>query len=92
MRTTYILLLCVLGAAMLSTVICQPSLGPDECCFTYYPRRLNKNLIGSYEMTDHRCAKPAVILVTKQKSRRICVDPSVPWVGGIMKYLDERSF
>ncbi|XP_008303856.1 C-C motif chemokine 3-like isoform X3 [Stegastes partitus] len=91
MRTTYILLLCVLGAAMLSTVICQNSLGPDKCCFKHYPRKLKKTHINSYYMTDHRCAKPGVIFTTK-KSVPICVDPSLRWVGGIMKYVDERSF
>lgn len=35
--------------------------GPDDCCFTLYPRRLNKNLISSYYMTDHRCPKTGVM-------------------------------
>uniref|UniRef100_A0A3B5A3N6 C-C motif chemokine n=1 Tax=Stegastes partitus TaxID=144197 RepID=A0A3B5A3N6_9TELE len=67
------------------------SLGPENCCFTYYQRKLNKKVIDSYEVTDHRCAKPGVIL-TVAKSRRICVDPSLSWVEDIMKDLDnERS-
>uniref|UniRef100_A0A3P8TG64 C-C motif chemokine n=1 Tax=Amphiprion percula TaxID=161767 RepID=A0A3P8TG64_AMPPE len=91
MRTAYILLLCVLGAAMLSTVTCDNSIGPDNCCFTFYPRRIKKDLIVRYYMADNRCAKPGVILVT-QKSRNICADPSLSWVEGIMKNIDENSF
>ncbi|XP_051799838.1 C-C motif chemokine 36.1 isoform X2 [Acanthochromis polyacanthus] len=91
MRTAYILLLCVLGAAMLSTVTCNNAIGPDQCCFSYYPRRMNKNVVVSYYMTENRCAKLGVVLVTKQ-SRRICADPSLSWVEGIMKDIDEKSF
>ncbi|XP_008284002.1 C-C motif chemokine 3-like [Stegastes partitus] len=94
MRTTYILLFCILGAAMLSTVTCHrnATLGPDDCCFTYYPGRLKKNLINTYYMTGHRCIKPAVIFITKKSSRRICVDPSLSWVTDIMADLDVTSF
>ncbi|XP_028420395.1 C-C motif chemokine 3-like [Perca flavescens] len=88
---TRILLLGILGLALLSSVICNNSSGPDDCCFVIYPRRVNKNLIRSYYMTDHRCPKTGAILVTK-KSRHICVDPSLSWVMGIMKHLDESTF
>uniref|UniRef100_A0A3Q0SIU1 C-C motif chemokine n=1 Tax=Amphilophus citrinellus TaxID=61819 RepID=A0A3Q0SIU1_AMPCI len=89
MKTAHILLLCILGAALLSTVDCGN--GPDNCCFVFYPRRINKNLIRSYNLTDHRCAKAAVILVTKN-SRQICADPSLSWVENIMKTVDESNF
>ncbi|XP_047439591.1 C-C motif chemokine 13-like [Mugil cephalus] len=91
MKTAHILLLCILGAALLSPVLCNNSLGPDDCCFTYYTRRIRKDLIKSYYMTDNRCPKTAAILVTA-RSRHICVDPSETWVAGIMKHLDEGSF
>ncbi|XP_051799837.1 C-C motif chemokine 36.1 isoform X1 [Acanthochromis polyacanthus] len=91
MRTAYILLLCVLGAAMLSTVTCENSRGLDSCCFSYHLRRIKKDLVSSYFVTDNRCTKPGVVLVTKQ-SRRICADPSLSWVEGIMKDIDEKSF
>ncbi|XP_026147854.1 eotaxin-like [Mastacembelus armatus] len=91
MKTGHILLLCILGAAMLSTVICNNSIGPEDCCFEFYPRRIKKELLVSYEMTDHRCARRAALFVTK-KSRRICMDPSLSWVQNIMKAMDEKSF
>ncbi|XP_076580908.1 C-C motif chemokine 36.1 [Chaetodon auriga] len=91
MRTSHILLLCILGAALLSSVICSNSVGPDDCCFKLYPRRMNKNLIKSYYLTDDRCPKTAVILVTL-KSRHICADPNLSWVDNIMKSVDDKSF
>ncbi|KAM9425332.1 C-C motif chemokine 13-like [Pholidichthys leucotaenia] len=89
MRTAYILLLCILGAALLSTVLCQGGNGPDDCCFTFYPRTVSKEYIKSYSMTDQRCPKDGVIFVTK-KSQSICVDPSLKWAQRIMKILDEE--
>ncbi|XP_072232378.1 C-C motif chemokine 3-like [Leuresthes tenuis] len=92
MKTTYILLLCILGAALFSTAVCSNTTGPDDCCFKFYPRRIRKNFIKSYYMTDYRCPKTAVIFVTGDKGRHICVDPSLSWVESIMKSLDEKSF
>ncbi|XP_042368499.1 C-C motif chemokine 36.1 [Plectropomus leopardus] len=91
MRATYIFLLCILGHALLSSVFCNNAIGPDDCCFTFYPRRLKKTLISSYYVTDHRCPKTGIILVTK-KTRHICVDPSLSWVEGIMRSVDENTF
>uniref|UniRef100_A0A3B4U542 Chemokine interleukin-8-like domain-containing protein n=1 Tax=Seriola dumerili TaxID=41447 RepID=A0A3B4U542_SERDU len=65
--------------------------GPDNCCFTFYPRPVKRSLIRSYDVTDFHCPKTGVIFVT-QKSHRICVDPSLSWVQGIMKTVDENSF
>eukprot|EP00064_Thunnus_orientalis_P022386 superscaffoldBa00007483_g22580 len=64
--------------------------GPDDCCFKFYPRRVNKNLIQSYYTTDYRCPRTGVILLTR-KSRHICVDPNLSWVEKIMKSLDEAN-
>ncbi|KAM6909496.1 C-C motif chemokine 36.1 [Xenentodon cancila] len=91
MRTTQILLLCILGAALLSTVLCNNGIGPDDCCFKFYPRRINKILIASYYMTDYRCQKTGAIFVTKKTGRHICVDPNLSWVENIMKTVDENS-
>ncbi|XP_047439613.1 C-C motif chemokine 4-like [Mugil cephalus] len=87
MRTIHILLLCILGAALLSPVLCNNGFGPDKCCFDYYTRRIRKDSITSYVKAHSHCPKAATILVTK-RSRYICVDPNEPWVLDIMKYLD----
>ncbi|XP_037335612.2 C-C motif chemokine 4 homolog [Pungitius pungitius] len=91
MRTTHILLLCILGNALIASVICNSGIGPDDCCFTPYPRRLNKKLISSYYFTDHRCPMAGAILITKN-GRHICVDPGLPWVVNIMKSVDQSTF
>ncbi|XP_020508543.2 C-C motif chemokine 36.1 [Labrus bergylta] len=91
MRSAHILLLCMLGAALFSSVLSSSAIGPDDCCFKFYPRRLNKNKVRSYYMTDERCPKTGVILIT-QKSVRICVDPNLTWVESILRSVDESGF
>ncbi|XP_005741911.1 C-C motif chemokine 36.1 isoform X1 [Pundamilia nyererei] len=91
MKTTHILLLCILGAALLSAVNCNNANGPDNCCFKLYPRRIKPSIVESYYMTDHRCPKPGAIFVTK-KARSVCMDPCLSWVDSIMKALDESTF
>ncbi|XP_040925824.1 C-C motif chemokine 3-like [Betta splendens] len=89
MKTGRILLLCILAAALVSTVVCNNVRGPDVCCWSYHPWRIKKDLIQSYILTNEKCLKPGVILVTV-KSRHICVDPNLSWVEDIMELLDER--
>ncbi|MEQ2293194.1 hypothetical protein AMECASPLE_030787 [Ameca splendens] len=87
MKVAQIFLLCVLGAILVSTVLCNIPTGPDDCCFTVYQKPVNKRLITSYFMTDPRCPVSAAILITK-KSQRICVDPNQLWVVKIIHFLD----
>ncbi|XP_037614660.1 C-C motif chemokine 3-like [Sebastes umbrosus] len=91
MRTSHILLLCILGYTLLATVLCINGIGPDDCCFEHYTRTVDKRLIRSYIVTDRRCPKTAVVLLTK-RSRRICVDPNRSWVKSIMGMVDKRTF
>uniref|UniRef100_A0A3P9DCS5 Chemokine interleukin-8-like domain-containing protein n=1 Tax=Maylandia zebra TaxID=106582 RepID=A0A3P9DCS5_9CICH len=42
MKTAQFLLLCILGAALLSAVNCNNANGPDNCCFKLYPGRIQK--------------------------------------------------
>uniref|UniRef100_A0A669D8L6 C-C motif chemokine n=1 Tax=Oreochromis niloticus TaxID=8128 RepID=A0A669D8L6_ORENI len=65
--------------------------GPDNCCFKLYPGRIQANFIKSYQLTDDRCPKSAVIFITK-KSRSVCVDLSASWTQSIMKSLDQSTF
>ncbi|XP_028998909.1 C-C motif chemokine 3-like [Betta splendens] len=89
MKTGRILLLCILAAALVSMVVCQSGDGPDECCFSYSPRRIKKDLIKSYYVTDERCTKPGIILVTENS--RTCVDPNQSWVKGLRNYLNKKT-
>ncbi|XP_054656650.1 C-C motif chemokine 14-like [Dunckerocampus dactyliophorus] len=90
MRSMPVFVLCVLAAAMLSSVCCNHSTGPDDCCFKHYPIKLSQRLIQSYYLTDSRCPIMGVILVTK-KNHHICANPTFPWVERIMKSLDEST-
>uniref|UniRef100_A0A3B5LA39 Chemokine interleukin-8-like domain-containing protein n=1 Tax=Xiphophorus couchianus TaxID=32473 RepID=A0A3B5LA39_9TELE len=42
MKAQHVFLLCVLGAALLSTVLCSNGIGPDDCCFKFYRRQIRK--------------------------------------------------
>uniref|UniRef100_A0A3Q2E6F9 Chemokine interleukin-8-like domain-containing protein n=1 Tax=Cyprinodon variegatus TaxID=28743 RepID=A0A3Q2E6F9_CYPVA len=91
MKAVNIFLLCFLGAALLSAVLCDNTTGPDGCCFQFYPWRIMKSFIGSYYYTDHRCPKAAVFGHNKE-SENICLDPNLVWVERIMRHLDEKGF
>ncbi|XP_020515320.1 C-C motif chemokine 3-like 1 [Labrus bergylta] len=91
MRSAHVLLLCMLGAALLSSGLCSDEPGLEVCCFRLYSGRVNKNQIRSYFMSDERCQLTAAILVTK-RSLQLCVDPNMPWVKSIMRSLDKESF
>ncbi|KAF7651567.1 hypothetical protein LDENG_00109010 [Lucifuga dentata] len=85
-------LLFILGAALFTSVICSNGIGPDDCCFTFYPRKVKKSLIRSYRLTDYRCSRSGVILLTVRHQKRICVDPRLSWVQNITKTLAEAQF
>uniref|UniRef100_A0A3P9QDL8 Chemokine interleukin-8-like domain-containing protein n=1 Tax=Poecilia reticulata TaxID=8081 RepID=A0A3P9QDL8_POERE len=89
MKAVNILLLCILGAALLSTVLCQCN-GPIECCFEFFRNPVNKKLINSYYRTDPRCATSGVVLITR-RARRICVDSKEDWVQNIVENLERKS-
>ncbi|PWA14796.1 hypothetical protein CCH79_00014539 [Gambusia affinis] len=90
MKAANILLLCMLGAALLSTVLCHSGNMPADCCFSFVKQRMDKNLMSSYHKTDHRCSLSGIILTTK-RGRSICVDPEQPWVNTIIDFLNKKS-
>ncbi|XP_028329995.1 C-C motif chemokine 4 homolog [Gouania willdenowi] len=90
MRTPYILLLCIMGAALLSTAACNNGRGPQSCCFQFYPRELNANLIVSYNWSDQRCPLRGVLFKTRRR-RNICVNPEAKWVKDIIEALEKSS-
>ncbi|XP_043953977.1 eotaxin-like [Gambusia affinis] len=89
MKAANILLLCMLGAALLSTVLCHSGNMPADCCFSFVKQRMDKNLMSSYHKTDHRCSLSGIILTTK-RGRSICVDPEQPWVNTIIDFLNKK--
>ncbi|KAM9406906.1 C-C motif chemokine 3-like [Salvelinus alpinus] len=91
MRSALILLLCVLGASLWSAALANNGNVPEECCFTYYSRKIPRKSIRDYEMTRSDCSKKGVILVTK-KNFRFCANPDEPSIEKIMKSIDESKF
>ncbi|CAB1416118.1 unnamed protein product [Pleuronectes platessa] len=70
MRAPHVLLLCVLGAALLSSVLCNHALGPIACCSGFYQGKLKRAQISSYQLTDPRCPKKAVVFTTQNSQAR----------------------
>ncbi|XP_027895154.1 eotaxin-like [Xiphophorus couchianus] len=90
MKAANILLLCMLGAALLSTVLCNSGNMPVDCCFDLFKYRMDKNLFSSYYKTDPRCSSSGIVLTTK-KGRSICVDAQQRWVKTIIDFLKKKS-
>ncbi|XP_007555942.1 PREDICTED: eotaxin-like isoform X4 [Poecilia mexicana] len=90
MKAVNILLLCVLGAALLSSVLCNSGNNPVDCCFNFFKNQMNKSLFSSYYKTDRRCSLSGIVLITK-KGRSICVDGKQPWVKTITDFLEKKS-
>ncbi|CAL8376825.1 unnamed protein product [Boreogadus saida] len=91
MRALGLLLLCIFGSTLVSLTVANYGIGPNSCCFHYYERKVKFTKIRSYDLTDGRCSKTAVILRTIGDVR-ICVDPEAPWVKSVMTRLDQRNF
>ncbi|XP_036002840.1 C-C motif chemokine 5-like [Fundulus heteroclitus] len=91
MKVAHIYLLCILGAALLSTVLCNHAREIKDCCFKLLSKPLNKKLFTSYYKTDPRCSLNAVVLITK-RAGRICANPNDRWVKNVIDHLDIVSF
>ncbi|XP_072543229.1 C-C motif chemokine 3-like [Salminus brasiliensis] len=63
--------------------------GPDQCCFSLYPRRIPVKLIEKYEETRSDCSKPGVILTTR-RGQSVCVDPNQSWVQRVRDDITQR--
>ncbi|CAN9509695.1 unnamed protein product [Ophioblennius macclurei] len=93
MKTTAVVLLCLVAAAVFTTVLCQGlEPGPKNCCFDYYPKRISKKYIRTYFVTESRCLKPGIILITAKSNKQICVNPNETWVQNLTTALDKESF
>ncbi|XP_054914501.1 C-C motif chemokine 4 homolog [Poeciliopsis prolifica] len=90
MKAVHILLLCMLGAALLATVLCNNSGIPEDCCFEFFGKPVKKFLISWYYKIDSRCPKSGVVLMTL-KGRPICANPNQPWVKNVMNYVDRKT-
>ncbi|XP_074046495.1 C-C motif chemokine 2-like [Macrotis lagotis] len=92
MKVSGALLLLVLIAAF----CCQADSSPDApstpitCCFDFTTKIIPPKLVVSYEITSDRCARKAVVLVTK-RGYNICSNPEAQWVQNIRNRLDKMN-
>uniref|UniRef100_A0A4X2M0N3 C-C motif chemokine n=1 Tax=Vombatus ursinus TaxID=29139 RepID=A0A4X2M0N3_VOMUR len=63
---------------------------PTTCCFEFTTRKIPLKLVVSYEITSSRCAKEAVIFVTR-RGFQICTNPKEQWVQDIRNHLDKKN-
>ncbi|XP_051853459.1 C-C motif chemokine 3-like 1 [Antechinus flavipes] len=86
-----ILILAVIAAALCCQICASPD-GPDSpiCCFSFTSKRIPPKLVVNYSATSNRCAKEAVIFITKQ-GFNICANPKEQWVQHIMKLFDSKK-
>ncbi|XP_004685082.1 PREDICTED: C-C motif chemokine 4 [Condylura cristata] len=88
--------LCVtaLSLLMLLAAFCSPALSapigsdpPTACCFSYFPRKLNRDIVVDYFDTSSLCSQPAVVFLTR-KGKQICTNSSEPWVQEYVNSLE----
>ncbi|KAM9000466.1 C-C motif chemokine 5 [Sarcophilus harrisii] len=86
-----ILILVLIAAALCCQVHASPD-GPDTpvCCFIFTSKKIPSKLVVNYSATSNRCAKEAVIFITKQ-GLNICANPKEQWVQNIMKLLNSKK-
>ncbi|XP_027703265.1 monocyte chemotactic protein 1B-like [Vombatus ursinus] len=81
---------------IIAALCCQVHASPDgpstptTCCFEFTTRKIPLKLVVSYEITSSRCAKEAVIFVTR-RGFQICTNPKEQWVQDIRNHLDKKN-
>ncbi|KAL4593140.1 chemokine (C-C motif) ligand 14 precursor [Arapaima gigas] len=92
MQPRRIFLLLLLATELWFLVFANNGNSPEQCCFQYFPVKIPKNFIVSYEVTRQDCAKPKAIIFYTKKDLPRCVDPDQKWVRDAVKYLDRQTF
>ncbi|KAK9412335.1 C-C motif chemokine 7-like [Crotalus adamanteus] len=67
----------------------QAQFDPRLCCFDYVTKPIPRKNLKSFERSNVRCSRQAVIFTT-HLNRRICADPSAPWVQDRIKRLSPQ--
>ncbi|XP_030260392.1 C-C motif chemokine 5 [Sparus aurata] len=84
MKKPVVLVAFVVLVSSLAVLASDSSSAPTECCFEFFSRRLRTNNVVSYQYTDDRCAKKAVLFTMKRACSVVCADPSLLWVKNII--------
>ncbi|XP_014327706.1 C-C motif chemokine 4-like [Xiphophorus maculatus] len=84
MKNSVIMATCLLLLSSLALQSYANSFGPDECCFKFFPKRLQKSAVVNFRYTDALCPMEGV-LFTMKAGREVCVDATQQWVKNIIK-------
>ncbi|XP_039618442.1 C-C motif chemokine 3-like [Polypterus senegalus] len=63
---------------------------PDECCFSFYPKRLPIKSISHLKTTSSTCPVAGVIFVTK-KGNKVCAKTNESWVKKYVQHFTEQN-
>ncbi|XP_034017956.1 monocyte chemotactic protein 1B-like [Thalassophryne amazonica] len=78
------LVMCALLFSILAVSASSRTFGPDECCFNFISKRLDKNKVVSFKRTNTMCSKDAVVF-KMLNGVEICAELAQPWVQKIIK-------
>uniref|UniRef100_A0A096LSY3 C-C motif chemokine n=2 Tax=Poecilia formosa TaxID=48698 RepID=A0A096LSY3_POEFO len=84
MKNSVIMATCLLLLSSLALQTDANSFGPDECCFKFFPKRLQKSAVANFRYTDSLCPMEGVLFLMKG-GKEVCVDATQQWVKKIIK-------
>ncbi|XP_015670329.1 C-C motif chemokine 7 [Protobothrops mucrosquamatus] len=79
----------LVAAMFLSQAQAQAQFEAQLCCFNYVTKPIPRKNLKSFERSNARCSRQAVIFTT-HVNRQICADPSAPWVQDRIKHLSPK--
>uniref|UniRef100_A0A3B3V088 C-C motif chemokine 3-like n=1 Tax=Poecilia latipinna TaxID=48699 RepID=A0A3B3V088_9TELE len=89
MKNSVIMATCLLLLSSLALQTYANSFGPDECCFKFFPKRLQKSAVANFRYTDSLCPMEVYhyffMRLMKNKCIEVCVDATQQWVKKIIK-------
>ncbi|XP_054900475.1 monocyte chemotactic protein 1B-like [Poeciliopsis prolifica] len=90
MKNSIIMATCLLLLSSLALQSYANSFGPDECCFKFYPKKLQQSRVVGFRYTDALCPMEGV-LFTMKAGKEICVDATQQWVKNIIKSKEKNQ-
>ncbi|XP_028664800.1 C-C motif chemokine 3-like [Erpetoichthys calabaricus] len=63
---------------------------PDECCFSFYPKRLPIKSISHLKTTSSSCPVAGVIFFTK-KGYKVCAKANESWVKKYVEHFTQQN-
>uniref|UniRef100_A0A3B3YAA9 Chemokine interleukin-8-like domain-containing protein n=1 Tax=Poecilia mexicana TaxID=48701 RepID=A0A3B3YAA9_9TELE len=88
MKNSVIMATCLLLLSSLALQTDANSFGPDECCFKFFPKRLQKSAVVNFRYTDSLCPMEVYhyfFIFLMKGGKEVCVDATQQWVKKIIK-------